>query len=42
MKEIQEMETKLKTEQIKNGQNEAEELLGRPLNNIENLYEAEF
>lgn len=42
VKEIQWVEKKLTADQIENGQEEAEKLLGRPLKNIENLYKAEF
>lgn len=42
VKEIQELENKLTTEQKANGQKEAEKILGRPLKNIENLYKAEL
>lgn len=38
IKDIQDLETKLIPEQKINGQKEAEKLLGRPLNNMENLY----
>ncbi len=40
IKEIQELETKLTTEQKAKGQKEAEKLLGRPLKNIKTLYKA--
>lgn len=42
IKEIQELEEKLTSEQKANGEKEAEKLLGRPLKNIENLYKAEL
>ena len=42
IEEIQELETKLTSDQKANGQKEAENLLGRPLRNIENLYKAEL
>lgn len=42
VKEIQEMEKSLTADQIENGQKESEKLLGRPLNNIENLYKADL
>ena len=42
VKEIQELENKLTTEQKANGQKEAEKILGRPLKNMENLYKAEL
>jgi hypothetical protein len=42
VKEIQELETKLTSDQKANGQKEAEKLLGRPLKNMENLYKAEL
>ena len=42
VKEIQELETKLTSDQKANGQKNAENLLGRPLRNIENLYQAEL
>lgn len=42
VKEIQELEKSLTADQMENGQKEAEKLLGRPLNNIENLYKAEL
>lgn len=42
LKEIQELEKSLTADQIDNGQKEAENLLGRPLNNIGNLYKAEL
>lgn len=42
VKEIQELEKSLTTDQIENGRKEAEKLFGRPLNNIENLYTAEL
>lgn len=42
IKEIQDLETKLTTEQKLNGQKEAEKLLGRPLKNIENLYKTDI
>jgi TPR repeat protein len=42
VKEIQELENQLTTEQKANGQKEAEKILGRPLKNIENLYKAEL
>lgn len=42
VKEIQELENKLTTEQKANGQKEAEKILGRPLENMGNLYKAEL
>lgn len=42
VKEIQELEEKLTAEQKTNGQKEAEKILGRPLENMENLYKAEM
>lgn len=42
IKEIQELETKLTAEQKASGPEEAERLLGRPLENIENLYKADY
>lgn len=42
VKEIQELENKLTTEQKANGQKEAEKILRRPLKNMENLYKAEL
>ena len=42
IKEIQELENKLTTEQKANGQKEAEKILGRSLKNMENLYKAEL
>ena len=42
VKEIQELENKLTTEQKANGQKEAEKILGRPLKNMKNLYKAEL
>jgi TPR repeat protein len=42
VKEIQELENKLTNEQKVNGQKEAEKILGRPLENMENLYKAEM
>lgn len=42
VKEIRELETKLTSDQKINGQKEAEKILGRPLENMENLYKAEL
>lgn len=42
IKEIQELETKLTTEQKVNAKKEAEKLLGRQLKNFENLYTADI
>lgn len=42
VKEIQELETKLTSDQKTNGQKEAEKILGRQLKNMENLYKAEL
>ena len=42
VKEIEELVTKLTSDQKVNGQKEAEKLLGRPLVNMENLYKAEL
>jgi len=42
IKNIQDLETKLTNEEKTNGQREAEKLLGRPLNNIKNLYQADL
>ena len=42
VKEIQELENKLTTEQKANRQKEAEKILGRSLKNMENLYKAEL
>jgi hypothetical protein len=42
VKEIQKLETKLTSFQKENGQKEAEEILGRRLKNMDNLYKAEF
>lgn len=42
VKEIQELETKLTSDQKTNGQKEAEKILERPLKNMENLYKAEL
>jgi len=42
VKEIQELENKLTTEQKENGQKQAEKILERPLRNMENLYKAEL
>ena len=42
VKEIQELENILTTEQKANGQKEAEKILGRSLKNMENLYKAEL
>lgn len=42
VEEIQELENSLTFSQKENGPKEAETLLGRPLNNIENLYKAEL
>jgi TPR repeat protein len=42
LKELKELEGKLTTEQKENGQKEAENILGRPLRNMENLYKAEM
>ncbi len=39
---IKELESKLSKEQINSGQKEAEKLLGRPLNNINNLYKTDI
>jgi hypothetical protein len=40
--DIQDIETKLTSEQKASGQKEAEKLLGRPLKNIENLYKTDM
>jgi hypothetical protein len=42
VKEIQELETELTSDQKTNGQKESEKILGRPLKNMENLYKAEL
>jgi TPR repeat protein len=42
IKDIQDLETKLKPEQKTKGKKEAEVLLGRPLSNIENLYKTDI
>jgi TPR repeat protein len=42
IREIQDLETKLTTEQKSNGQKEAEKLLERPLKNIDNLYKTDI
>src|SRR5690606_24053383 len=42
IKDIQDLETKLTNEQKANGQREAENLLGRPLKNIRNLYKTDI
>jgi TPR repeat protein len=42
VKEIQELETELTSDQKINGQKEAEKILGRTLKNMENLYKAEL
>ncbi|MDZ4149269.1 MAG: tetratricopeptide repeat protein [Flavobacteriaceae bacterium] len=42
VKEIQELETKLTSDQKTNGQKEAEKTLERPLKNMENLYKTEL
>lgn len=42
VREIQELENKLTTEQKANAQKEAEKIFGRPLKNIEKLYKAEL
>lgn len=42
VKEIEELENKLTKEQKANGQKEAEKILERPLENMENLYKAEL
>ncbi|MFM7024243.1 MAG: tetratricopeptide repeat protein [Flavobacteriales bacterium] len=42
IKEIQDLENKLTTEQKSNGKKEAEKLLGRPLKNFDNLYKTDL
>jgi TPR repeat protein len=42
VKEIQELEKELSTDQIAYGQKEAENILGRPLRNMEMIYKAEL
>lgn len=42
IKEIQDLESKLTTEQKSNGKKEAEKLLGRPLKNFDNLYKTDI
>lgn len=42
IKEIKEVEIRLTSEQKANGQKEAEEILGRPLTNMENLYKSDL